>query len=193
MNGKAARRALWKIPLALGLTVACVGAAFAENADGDMEGGRGQMLIQSSAFNEGETIPRKHTCDAEDISPQISWSGVPEGTKSLLLICDDPDAPMGTWAHWVLFGISPDVNELPEGVNAGDAAPGGPTEGRNDFGRLGYGGPCPPAGPAHRYVFKLYAVDDEPVLAAGATKTEALRAIEGHIVAEGRLMGRYGR
>ncbi len=195
MNGKGVWRALGKTLLALSLAGVCLdpGGAFADNPGGDTEGGREQMQIQSSAFNEGETIPRKHTCDGEDVSPQLSWSGVPEGSKSLVLICDDPDAPVGTWVHWVLFGIAPDVNELPEGVNGGDAAPGGPTQGRNDFGRLGYGGPCPPTGPAHRYFFKLYAVDNEPVLGAGATKAEVTQAIKGHILAEGQFMGRYGR
>ena len=151
------------------------------------------MQIQSSAFEEGATIPRKHTCEGEDISPQLSLSAPPSGTKSLVLICDDPDAPVGTWVHWVLFGIPPDIGELPEAVPADDEVLGGAKHGRNDFGNLGYGGPCPPPGPAHRYFFKLYAVDMEPVLNVGATKAEVLQAIEGHILAEAQLMGRYGR
>ena len=118
---------------------------------------------------------------------------LPAGTKSLILICDDPDAPVGTWVHWVLFGLSTDTRELPEGVPADGEVLGGAKHGRNDFGNLGYGGPCPPPGPAHRYFFKLYAVDSEPMLNVGATKAEVLQAIEGHILAEAQLMGRYGR
>lgn len=159
----------------------------------ETEGGRGMMQIQSTAFGEGDTIPKKHTCEGEDVSPQLSWTGVPSEAKSLVMICDDPDAPVGTWVHWVLFGIAPDVAELPEGIPDGESALGGAMHGRNDFGNLGYGGPCPPPGPAHRYYFKLYAIANEPVLNPGATKAEVLAAIEGHVLAEGQLMGRYGR
>ncbi len=151
------------------------------------------MQILSGAFNEGDTIPKKHTCDGEDVSPLLSWSDVPDGSKGLVLICDDPDAPVGTWVHWVLFGITPDTTELPEGVPDGERVLSGAMHGCNSWGNLGYGGPCPPAGPPHRYFFKLYAVDIEPVLSPGATAAEVMVAIEGHILAEGRLMGRYGR
>jgi Raf kinase inhibitor-like YbhB/YbcL family protein len=159
----------------------------------EMEGGIGTMQIQSSAFEEGATIPKKHTCEGEDVSPALSWSAPPSGTKSLVLICDDPDAPVGTWVHWVLFGLSPDTVELPEGVPSDGEVLGGAKHGRNDFGNLGYGGPCPPPGPAHRYFFKIYAVDTEPMLNVGATKADVMQAIEGHILAEGQLMGLYGR
>lgn len=191
------RRLAWAsrtILLALGLGLVCAwpGRILAQDTDGDREGS-GQMQILSGAFNEGDTIPKKHTCDGEDVSPQLSWSGVPDGSKSVVLICDDPDAPVGTWVHWVLFGIAPDTTELPEGVPDGERVLSGATHGRNSWGSLGYGGPCPPAGPAHRYFFKLYAVDIEPVLSPGATAAEVVVAIEGHILAEGRLMGRYGR
>jgi hypothetical protein len=151
------------------------------------------MDLTSTSFAEGDAIPKKHTCDAEDVSPELSWSGVPEGAKSLVMICDDPDAPVGTWVHWVMFGISPDANGLPEGVPDGESVLGGATHGRNDFGNLGYGGPCPPPGPAHRYFYKIFAVDIEPVLSAGGSKADVMQAIDGHIVAEGQLMGRYGR
>ncbi len=160
---------------------------------GEMEGGMGVMNITSMAFAEGEVIPKKHTCDGEDVSPELSWEGVPGGAKSLVMICDDPDAPVGTWVHWVLFGIKPDASGLPEGVPDGESILDGATHGRNDFGNLGYGGPCPPPGPAHRYYFKLYAVDVEPSLGAGATMADVMQAIDGHILAEGQLMGRYGR
>lgn len=177
--------------LAFGFAFACAGPAwiYAE----ETEGGRGVMQIQSTAFGEGDTIPKRHTCDGEDVSPQLSWSDVPSDAKSLVMICDDPDTPVGTWVHWVLFGIAPDVSELPEGVPDGESVLGGAIHGRNDFGNLGYGGPCPPPGPAHRYFFKLYAVDNEVVLPPGATKTDVMAAIEGHVLAEGQLMGRYGR
>jgi Raf kinase inhibitor-like YbhB/YbcL family protein len=166
--------------------------AFAESTE-DMEGGSGSMDIQSNAFKEGDTIPKKHTCDAEDVSPQLSWSAVPDSTESLAMICDDPDAPVGTWVHWVLFNLPPETNELPEGVPDGEQVLGGAAHGRNDFGALGYGGPCPPPGPAHRYFFKLYALDTDLALQPGATKADVIQAMEGHIVAEGQLMGQYGR
>ncbi len=156
------------------------------------EGGIGTMDIKSTAFKNGETIPKKYTCEGEDVSPPLSWSSPPNGTKSMVLICDDPDAPVGTWVHWVLFGLSPSVTSLPEGVPAKESAEGA-KQGRNDFGNLGYGGPCPPPGPAHRYFFKLYAVDKELNLKPGATKAEVMKAIEGHILDEGQLMGKYRR
>ncbi len=147
------------------------------------------MTIQltSSAFMEGGNIPRRHTCDGEDFSPPLSWSGIPAGTVSLALIVDDPDAPRGDWVHWVLVDLPPDLNGLPEGV-AGTG-----TAGKNDFGRLGYGGPCPPKGRNHRYYFKLYALDQTLGLKSGATKEDVEAAMAGHILAQGELMGRYGR
>ena len=153
------------------------------------------MTIQltSAAFAEAGFIPAKHTCDGEDASPPLKWSGVPAGTKSLALICDDPDAPMGTWVHWVLYGLPPSVTELPEKVPAAETLTDGARQGVNDFKRVGYGGPCPPPGGPHRYFFKLYAVDAETSLKPGATKKELLRAMEGHILAEGQLMGKYKR
>lgn len=157
--------------------------------------GEGMMKLQikSNAFEEGSNIPKKYTCDGADVSPPLSWTPPPAGTKSLALICDDPDAPVGTWVHWVLFGLSPDTVALPEGVPKQKIIQGGAKQGINDFRKIGYGGPCPPKGPAHRYFFKLYALDLEPNLSAGATKQELLKAIEEHIIAEGQLMGRYQR
>jgi Raf kinase inhibitor-like YbhB/YbcL family protein len=156
------------------------------------EGYTMKLEIKSTAFKEGGFIPKKYTCDGSDISPPLLWTQPPDGTKSLVLICDDPDAPMGTWVHWVLYGLSPDTLELPEGVPDKKEVIGGSKQGTNDFRRIGYGGPCPPGG-THRYFFKLYAIDSELDLSAGATKKEVLRAIEGHILAEGQLMGRYSR
>jgi len=158
----------------------------------EKEGNSMELEIKSTAFEEGGSIPRKYTCDGTDISPPLSWAPPPEGTKSLVLICDDPDAPMGTWVHWVLYGLSPDTLELPEDIPDNKEILGGARQGTNDFRRIGYGGPCPPGG-THRYYFKLYAIDSEPGLSSGATKKEVLKSIEGHILAEGQLMGRYSR
>ena len=148
--------------------------------------------IKSTAFGEGDSIPKQYTCDGADISPQLSWSQPPEGTGSMVLICDDPDAPMGTWVHWVLYGLSPDTLEISEGIPDDKEVLGGAKHGVNDFRKYGYGGPCPPGG-THRYFFKLYAVDTEVDLDPGATKDEVIDAIKGHVLAEGQLMGRYSR
>lgn len=145
------------------------------------------IQITSPAFTEGGTIPKKFTCDGSDVSPQLDWTGVPQGTKSLALIADDPDAPMGTWVHWVLFDLPADLTGLPEGVS------GVGTPGKNDFRKLTYGGPCPPKGAPHRYYFKLYALDTTLNLKEGATKADIEKAMQGHILAQGQLMGKYGR
>ena len=149
------------------------------------------MKITSTAFSEGEMIPKEYTCDGQDISPPLAWTGVPAGTKSLALIADDPDAPVGTWVHWVAFNIPPDVTELPEAIPT-DALPTGGTHGTNSWRRPGYGGPCPPGG-THRYFFKLYALDTELALKAGASKKDVEKAMKGHILAEAQLMGKYKR
>ena len=150
------------------------------------------LEITSSAFSEGEMIPTGYTCDGPDVSPDLAWTGVPETTQSLALICDDPDAPMGTWVHWVLFNIPPGARGLPGEISPDAALENGARHGTNDFGRLGYGGPCPPGG-THRYFFKLYALDTELDLASGITKAQLVEAMEGHILAEAQLMGKYKR
>lgn len=153
------------------------------------------LSLKSRAFEEGKRIPTKHTCDGPDVSPPLAWSGGPEGTKAWALICDDPDAPRGTWVHWVLYDLPADVHELPEGIPAEEtlAKLGGAKQGRNDFGRIGYGGPCPPPGKPHRYFFKLYALDAPLGLEPGAKKAELEKAMEGHVRGEARWMGTYGR
>ena len=151
------------------------------------------MHLTSPAFAEGSPIPAKHTCDEKDKSPPLKWSGVPAEAKSLALIADDPDAPVGTWVHWVLFDLPPGTTELPEDVAKGQYLEGGAKQGQNDFRRLGYGGPCPPHGKPHRYFFKLYALDKMLELKPGATKKEVERAMEKHILAQGQLMGTYQR
>ncbi|MDD5468235.1 MAG: YbhB/YbcL family Raf kinase inhibitor-like protein [Anaerolineales bacterium] len=145
------------------------------------------IQITSAAFSEGETIPRKFTCDAENISPPLQWSGVPAEAKSLVLIMDDPDAPVGTWVHWIVFDLSPQASGLAEGVS------GVGVQGVNSFRKLGYGGPCPPRGAPHRYYFKLYALDLLLALPQGTSKAEVEKAMQGHVLAEGQLMGKYGR
>ncbi len=150
------------------------------------------IKIKSPAFVLGGKIPGKYTCDGIDISPPLIWTSGPEGTKTFALICDDPDAPMGTWVHWILFNLSADIIELRENVPPERELERGAKQGMNDFRKIGYGGPCPPGG-THRYYFKLYALDTEINLEAGATKSELLKAMEDHILAEGQLMGRYER
>ncbi|UCF95675.1 MAG: YbhB/YbcL family Raf kinase inhibitor-like protein [Desulfobacterales bacterium] len=150
------------------------------------------LQITSSALTEGRMIPKRYTCDGEDVSPDLACTGVPGGTQSLALICDDPDAPVGTWVHWVLFNIPADVTELPGAVPPEKTLKNGARHGINDFRRLGYGGPCPPGG-THRYFFKLYALDTSINLESGTTKAQLLEAMEGHILAEGQLMGKYKR
>ena len=151
------------------------------------------MTLTSTAFSSGRPIPTKYTCDGADISPPLKWQGVPEGAKSLALICDDPDAPVGTWVHWVLYDLPTATTELTEKVATTDTLPGGAKQGLNDFKRTGYGGPCPPPGKPHRYFFKIYALDMATALKPRASKADVLRAIDGHILAQGELMGTYQR
>jgi Raf kinase inhibitor-like YbhB/YbcL family protein len=143
--------------------------------------------LTSDAFAAGESIPSKYSCEGENVSPALSWSGAPEGARSLALIMDDPDAPSGTFLHWTAWGLDPGAGQLGEGEAA-------PSEGSTGFGETGYGGPCPPPGHGpHRYFFRLHALDAEPEVAAGASRGELERAIEGHIVATAQLMGTYER
>lgn len=149
--------------------------------------------LRSPAFEPGRDIPVKHACDGQDVSPPLRWGDPPAGAKAFALIADDPDAPAGTWVHWVLYGIPATARELPEGVPARETVPGVGTQGMNDFRKVGYGGPCPPPGPAHRYYFKLYALDAELKLPPRRTKADLLKAMEGHVLGHAELMGRYKR
>ena len=151
------------------------------------------MKLTSVAWTDGQPIPIKHTCDGADVSPLLSWSGAPAGTQGFALICDDPDAPAGTWVHWVIYGLPATTTALPERVATTETLPDGAKQGVNDFRRIGYGGPCPPPGAPHRYYFKLYALDAVVSLKPRATKAELLRAMAGHTLAEARLMGIYRR
>ena len=147
------------------------------------------LTLRSPAFGDGDTIPRVHTCDGEDVSPPLEWSGVPSDAAELALVVEDPDAPGGTFVHWVLWGLGAGQPGLGRGQ-----VPAGAREGRNDFGRIGWGGPCPPRGSdPHRYVFTLLALSDPLAVEAGAPVDTVKRATEGMVLAEGRLTARYGR
>jgi len=151
--------------------------------------------LSSPAFEQGNRIPTRHTCEGEDTSPFLQWSAAPEGTKSFALSCLDPDAPPGTWVHWVIYGLPPDSRGLEEGVPTSDALPSGARQGTNDFGRTGYGGPCPPPGHGdHRYYFRLYALNiDSLSLPPNATWFQVKKAMDGHIISTAELMGTYSR
>ncbi|MEJ2231134.1 MAG: YbhB/YbcL family Raf kinase inhibitor-like protein, partial [Nitrospirales bacterium] len=146
-----------------------------------------------TAFQEGAIIPDKHTCSGQDVSPPLQWSAPPKGTRSFALIMDDPDAPIGTWVHWVMFNIPSQSSSLREGVPPKKSFPSGEHQGINDFKRIGYGGLCPPPGKPHRYYLKLYALDTTLKLQPGATKAEVLVACQSHILGKTELMGLFGR
>ena len=152
------------------------------------------LTIQSSAFTDAGEIPERYTCEGDDIAPPLAWTGVPENTRSLVLIVDDPDAPdpqapQMTWVHWVLYNMPPQAGDLPEGATTDDLPPG-TEQGLNDWQKIGYGGPCPPIG-RHRYFHKLYALDTVLELQAGATKAAVEAAMQGHILEQAELVGTY--
>lgn len=151
------------------------------------------LQVTSTAFQEGLPIPPRFTCTEQDLSPALAWTGAPGGTKSFALICDDPDAPMGTWVHWVIFNLPADSTGLPEGVPIEPMLATGAVQGKNSWKKIGYGGPCPPPGKPHRYFFKLYALDRTLPLDAQAGKRDVESAMQGHILAQGQLMGTYRR
>ena len=151
-----------------------------------------EISLKSTSFKDGEMIPTRYTCDGEDISPELAWESIPEGCQTLAIICDDPDAPMGTWVHWIIYNIPADLTGLEEGIPPDDTLPSGAKQGNNGWNRIGYGGSCPPGG-THRYFFKIYALDTELDFESGATKSQLINAMEGHILAQGQLMGRYSR
>jgi Raf kinase inhibitor-like YbhB/YbcL family protein len=153
----------------------------------------GAMELKSSAFPNNQDIPRKYTCDGADVSPPLTWDYPPNGVKAFALIADDPDAPAGTWVHWVIYDLPADAKQLAEGLPAQETLPDGTKQGMNDFKKVGYGGPCPPPGPAHRYFFKLYALDRLTNLKSRAGKQQLLSAMKGHILAEAQLVGKYNR
>ncbi len=151
------------------------------------------LELASTAFPDGGNIPVKYTCDGENVSPPLAWGGPPAGTKSFALICDDPDAPIGVFTHWVIFNIPPTARQLEEGVPAQERLANGTLQGKSGFGKLGYGGPCPPRGSPHHYRFTIYALDTVLDLKPGASKNDLLEAMKGHILAQGQLIGIYQR
>jgi Raf kinase inhibitor-like YbhB/YbcL family protein len=150
------------------------------------------IKLASTAFQDGGAIPRGYTCDGTNVSPPLEWTGVPKSAKTLAIIADDPDAPAGTWVHWVLYNLPAEKIGVIENTPATETLSGGGMQGTNDFKKIGYGGPCPPSG-SHRYFFKLYALDTELALRPGATKADVESAMAGHIVAQTQLMGTYRR
>ncbi|MBS1271579.1 MAG: hypothetical protein MAGBODY4_00711 [Candidatus Marinimicrobia bacterium] len=150
------------------------------------------IKLTSSAFEQGGMIPVKHTCDGEDVSPPLSWSGIPDSAESLALIADDPDAPGQTWVHWVLFNLLAEVTSLDENLSTEATLENGAIQGITDFGSHGYGGPCPPGG-THRYFFKIYALDTTLNLDSNTRKSDVVKAMDGHILAKGELVGKYSR
>ena len=151
-----------------------------------------EIKLTSSAFENGGMIPARYTCDGENISPPLEWDGVPDGTKSIAIICDDPDAPGGMWVHWVLFDLPASTKELEENIDDDETLTCGTRQGITDFGGVGYGGPCPPSG-THRYYFKLYALDKKLDVVSLLDKEHLLKEMAGHILSEGKLMGKYKR
>ena len=151
------------------------------------------IQITSTAFADGQPIPVKYTCSGSNVSPPLQWGSAPAGTKSFALIAEDPDAPVGTWVHWVLYDLPPGMMSLAENLPPSPELPDGSKQGVNDFRQPGYGGPCPPPGKPHRYFFKIYALDTTLHLKSGATKQELLKAMDGHVLAQGQLIGTYQR
>jgi Raf kinase inhibitor-like YbhB/YbcL family protein len=156
------------------------------------EGKPMDLSVRSGAFNPGGMIPSKYTCDGSDVSPPISWSKGPEGTMSYALVADDPDAPAGTWVHWVLCNVPAGKTSLAENIAKMKKLDDGSLQGMNDFRKIGYGGPCPPGG-THRYFFKVYALNATLKVEPGLTKKQLLKEMEGHVLAQGELMGKYSR
>lgn len=195
------RKRTWMVGLAAAMGLGClgggVGAQSGDTAPGNtaVTPGNGvtKFDLTSAAFRQGGYIPVKYTGDGVDISPPLKWTGAPENVKSFALICEDPDAPTGTWVHWVLYDIPMVATELPEATPKRDHFPNGMKQGINSFGKVGYGGPAPPKGPAHRYFFKLYALDINLPLAARAHQSDVEKAMRRHVVGRAELMGRYGR
>jgi Raf kinase inhibitor-like YbhB/YbcL family protein len=154
---------------------------------------RGGIQLSSAEFRHGEAIPARHTCDADNLSPALAWTRIPVETRSFALICDDPDAPRGTWLHWLLYGLAAEAAELGRGVPRHPELPSGARQGINDSGNVGYDGPCPPPGKPHRYFFRLYALDIVLNLPPGINRADLEDAMRGHVLAVGTLMGTYER
>jgi Raf kinase inhibitor-like YbhB/YbcL family protein len=180
---------VWVVRVVIALLLVATAACGGDNDDVPVPEAPMMITLRSPAFADGDTIPRVYTCDGDDVSPPLEWTGVPPDADELAIIVEDPDAPGGTFVHWVLWGLDAGLS----GLDQGDL-PAGAREGRNDFGRAGWGGPCPPRGSdPHRYVFTLLALSDPLAVEAGVSADRVKRAAEGNVLAEGRLTGRYGR
>lgn len=173
--------------------LACQETRRAPQSAAQEAGAKMTIRVETTAFAPGGNIPAQFTCTGANISPALRWSGVPAGAKSLALILHDPDAPVGDFTHWLLYGLAPTVSELGENIARTPEVPGLGRQGTNDFRKIGYGGPCPPPGKPHRYFFRVYALDTELSLAAGADRAAVEAAIRGHVMAEGELMGKFSR
>ncbi len=193
------RLPLSSIVVHFGPTLCCAAmialAGGCSNADAKAKGGKMTIQITSSAFTQGQPIPKKYTGDGVDVSPPLAWSNLPTGVKELALICDDPDAPNGDWVHWVLYKIPADTKGLPEAVPTTPKLkePAGALQGKNSWPSTGYRGPAPPAGKPHRYYFKLFALDAPLQAEPGLDKKSLLKKMEGHILGQGEVMGTYKR
>jgi Raf kinase inhibitor-like YbhB/YbcL family protein len=182
-----ARLKLRALPVAIVTIFGALAACGGSQAIGE---GKPTLPLTSASFQSGGDIPKKFSCDGADASPQLAWSAPPASTKSFALIVYDPDAPVGTFVHWVLYDLPPDKRELPESLPKQDQLPDGSHQGQNDFDKIGYGGPCPPSG-THRYVFTLYALNAKLNLPPGATRKQVESAMKDRVLARGELIGRY--
>ena len=190
---------MWKtlmiLSVAICLFVSCANRSSApaqQTTSTPVNENKSGIKLTSKAFNEGQAIPRGYTCDGANVSPPLEWTGVPKSAKTLVIVADDPDAPAGTWVHWVLYNLPYDVIGMVENTPPIETLSGGGMQGTNDFQKTGYGGPCPPRG-SHRYFFKIYALDSELPLKPGASKADLEPAMEGHIISQGQLIGTYRR
>lgn len=179
--------------VAVGIFLYLRSQSSAFDSEGLRKGAAMGFALESPQFREGSDIPPQLTCDGENVSPVLRWDGAPAGTKSFSLVTLDPDAPVGTFIHWVIYDLPENTKELNENVPKQKELPNGARQGRNDFGKIGYGGPCPPRGSAHRYYFRLYALDKKLDLVPGASRGDLDRAMKGHVLAQAELMGRYKR
>jgi Raf kinase inhibitor-like YbhB/YbcL family protein len=184
---------IWRILLLLALLFALPFLASCRHNESSIAAAAGATITISSASLQDGRVPREFTCDGEDKSPALSWNAAPAGTKTFALTVTDPDAPSGTFTHWVLYNLPAKTSELSAGISNERQLANGARQGRNDFGKVGYGGPCPPRGAPHRYVFTLSALDTELNLPSGATRAQLEDAMNGHVLARGELVARYGR
>lgn len=178
---------------AVAALIACGSGSPAAESAPRAKGAAVNFVLESPGFGSGEAIPRKYTCDGENHSPPLRWSGAPAGAAGFALVAEDPDAPGGTFVHWLIYDLPAHARELPESVPQTRELPNGARQGQNSFGNIGYGGPCPPPGPAHRYFFRLFALDAKTKLPAGAARAELDRAMKGHLLAQVEWMGKYKR